>query len=128
MGGSPTALSISDVGLGHPSLLRRRVFFRNIKKKLKPVQYVHAVGEQPGPAPACWCPFSPPVSLQPVSHTLAMQTQPKAACERSWRAEPGWDPAVPVLAWQRPDVGAEQNEPTTARVMHTCVFVVANFT
>ena len=66
----------------------------NSKQKSKLVQYVHTVGEQPGPAPAFWCLFNPPGSLRLVSHVLTMQTRPRAACEWSWRAKLGWDLAA----------------------------------
>ena len=66
----------------------------NSKQKWHLAQCLHAAGGQPGPAPAFWCPFSPPVSLQLVSHLWTMQTRPRAGCEGSWRAEPGWELAA----------------------------------
>lgn len=85
---------------------------------IRPVQFVRAAGEQPGPG----------LSLQPSlyhcdqSHTVTLQMQPRAGCEWSWRAG----------KWQRRDLPTcvslsgsdlmwgQQNQPSTARAMHAC--------
>lgn len=106
--GEPHGPPSSGVGLGQPSPPRRFgfffFFFRNSKQKSNLAQYVRAAGEQPGPVPASWCPFNPPVSLRLLPHILTVRTWPWAGCKWSWRAEPGWELAaqgpacMPLLA------------------------------
>lgn len=68
----------AGVGLGHPIALCEQ------QRESNAVPCVQAAGEQPGPAPAFWCPFNPPqhpppaASLQLLSHVLTTLTRPRA--------------------------------------------------
>lgn len=85
---------------------------------IRPVQFVHAAGEQPRPG------LSLQLSLYHCyqCHTVTLQMQPKAGCEWSWRAG-NWQcrelPACVSLSGSDLLWG-QQSQASTARAMQAC--------